>query len=217
MTGTANTLNWKKLSAQVLVGAAMGAAFVSGLLLLFKDRGLELDDPGQMIALGTGAVYALIGLMVGLGALAPRTGTRLLNVEDAEELTDQRTILGYSAVSCVLIGLFFLVLAAVPAGSEGGWVSSNLAAVVAGGSLLALVLLTHLTNRRVDELTRQVSMEAQALTLSVAMVLFGGWAGLSHLGYTPWISPLAFVAGLALLQLLAIFWVAAKRGLMTPR
>ena len=217
MTGSAATLNWKKLSAQMLAGAAIGAAFVSGLIWLFKDRGLDLDDPGQAIALGTGAIYALIGLMVGLGALAPRTGARLLNVEDAEELTDQRTVLGYSAVSCVLIGLFFLVLAAVPAGGEGGWVSPNVAAIIGGASLLALIALTLLTNRRVDELTRQVSMEAQALALSVAMVLFGGWAGLAHLDYVEWISPLAFVAGLALLQLLAIFWIGAKRGLMTPR
>ena len=217
MTATATHPNWKKLFAQMLVGAALGAAFFSGLILLFKGRGLNLDDPGQIISLAAGMVYVLMGLMVGFGVLAPRTGARLLNVQDAEELNDQRPVLAYSAASAVLTGLIFLVLAAVPADGDGRWVSGEVAAVAVGLCLLALIVLTRLTNRLVDELMRRVSMEAQALTASVAMVLFGGWAALAHLGYAKWLGPLPFVAGLAMIQLFAIFWVAAKRGMMMPR
>lgn len=151
------------------------------------------------------------------GALAPRTGAHLLNVEDAEKLRHERPILSLSAVACLLTGLFFLTLAAIPADGDGRLLSREIAAMVAGGCLIVLVAMTRWTNRNVDELTRQVSVVSSAFAMHAIMLLLGGWASLAHLGYAVWISPLAFVSGLALLQLVAISWVSEKRGLLRPR
>jgi hypothetical protein len=153
--------------------------------------------------------------MVGLGTLAPRTGARFLNVENADELRDEGPTLGLGAIACVITGVFFLTLATIPPGGEGGLLSREIAALVASVCLLVLVIMTPWVNRRTDELTRQVSKEASAFCMSAALILFGGWAALAHLGLATWITPLAFVAGLALLQLFAIFWIAAKRGMLT--
>lgn len=214
MTGTVTRPNWKKLFLQMLVGALVGAASAAAILSLWDD--VDSSDPAQLFAIVTGLIYGLMGLMVGLGAVIPHAGARILNVEDVEDLRDQRTILGLSAAACVMIGLLFLILAAVPPGGMDGPVSRGMAAGLAATCLVALLLLTHLTNRRVDELTRHVGMEASSLAMQAGFVIFGGWAALAHLGFVDWIGPLVLVAGMALLQLLAIFWVAGKRGLMVP-
>ena len=214
MTGTITQPNWKKFFLQMLVGAVVGGASTMAILLAWGD--LDSSDPAQLVAIVTGMIYLLMGLMVGFGTIAPVTGARILNVEDVEDLRDQRTILGLSAAACVMIGLLFLVLAAVPAGGTGGLFNREVAAILAGVCLVALIVLTRLTNRRVDELTRHVSMEASSLAMQSSFIIFGGWAALAHFGFVQWIGPLALVSGLALLQLLAIFWVSGKRGLMVP-
>lgn len=214
MTGTVTQPNWKKLFLQMIAGAVIGAASAAAILLTWKDP--DPSDPATLFAIATGMIYALMGLMVGLGALAPVAGARLLNVEDVEDLRDQRTILGLSSAACIMIGLLFLILAMVPSGGMDGPLSRELAAILIAICLVALIALTWMTNRRVDELTRHVSMEASSLAMQSGFVIFGGWAALAHVGFVQWIDPLVLVAGMALIQLLAIFWVGGKRGLMVP-
>jgi hypothetical protein len=216
MTGTSAQLNWKRLLVQLLGGAVVGGAGMATVLLAFDGSGLDSSEPSQMLALVAGVIYALLGLMVGVGVFVPRAGARFLNVADVDDLRDQRAVLGLSSAACLLTGLLFLVLAAVPAGGAGGQVSPEVAAAVAALCLVALVVLGRLVTRRADEMSRQVGLEASSLAMQSAFVLFGGWAALSHLGFADWMRPLALVAGLALLQLLAIFWVAGTRGLMVP-
>lgn len=215
MTSTVSQSNWKKFFIQMLAGAVVGGGSALLVLQAWDDAGSM--EPAQSFALLTGLIYALMGLMVGIGVIAPGAGARVLNVEDAEELRDQRSVLALSAAACVLIGLLFLVLATVPAGGDDGLVRREVAAVLAGICVAALIVLARMTNRLVDELTRHISMESSALTMQASFVVFGGWGALVHLGFVEWIAPLALVAGMALLQLVAIFWVSAKRGLLVPR
>jgi multisubunit Na+/H+ antiporter MnhB subunit len=155
-----------------------------------------------------------MGVGVGIGALAPRGGAVFLNVEDAEELREQRASLGPSAVSCILIGAFLLLLALAPV-EKGGDLTAW--AIGAGACLIGGVAIGIATRRRADELMRQVSLESSALTLNLALAGLSGWALLSHLGYVRWATPLTLIAGLALLHLAAIFWTAARKGMMKPR
>ncbi|HEV2044034.1 MAG TPA: hypothetical protein VGR05_05070, partial [Sphingomicrobium sp.] len=149
MTGTATNPNWKKLFAQMLAGAVFGAAVSGAILYFWKDHGLDTADPAQVLAFTAGMIYALIGLMVGGLSFVPRAGAQLLNVEDVEDLRDQQPILRLSAVVCLLIGLFFLILAIVPVGGNGGLVSREVAVAVAAICLVPLVILTRMTNRMV--------------------------------------------------------------------
>jgi hypothetical protein len=55
------------------------------------------------------------------------------------------------------------------------------------------------------------------MALYLSFLLFGGWGALAHLGYVGWIAPLGVLAGFALLQLAAMFWVVGRRGLLMPR
>ena len=80
----------RKLAMQMVAGAAVGASVTFGLLTFVGKSRFDLDDPSRVIALVTGLVFALTGLVVGLGVMAPKSGAHLLNVEDAEELREQR-------------------------------------------------------------------------------------------------------------------------------
>lgn len=210
-TRTAKVQYIKKFSIGALAGA--------GGALLFMELGgksrIDFDDPGAILAVMAGLIYGLIGLFVGVGALVPHQGARFLNVEDAEEIREQRASLGPSAVSCILVGLFLLVLAL--ASSIGNSVNRDVLAIMALACLAAVVVISLVTKSRTDELMRQISMEASALAMHVALVVLSVWATLAHLDYVGWMSPLALIAGLALLELLAIVWLSARKGLMAPR
>ena len=52
--------------------------------------------------------------------------------------------------------------------------------------------------------------------MQATLVIFGGWAALAHIGLVTWLGPLGLVSGIALLQLIALFWIGGKRGLMVP-
>jgi hypothetical protein len=197
----------RRFGAGALVGAA-GAALFLGFA---GGRYIDLADPVAMLTAGTGLVYALMGLAVGFGILAPRTGARFLNVEDADELRDERPKLQVGAATCVLIGIFFLVLAL----SASGQALNAFAVLLIGAAcLVGTVILTMIGRARTDELTRQINFEASSFTLNTAFVVLAAWAALAQLGYVEWVSPLVLISSLAMLQLVSIMATSAAKGLL---
>jgi cytochrome bd-type quinol oxidase subunit 2 len=201
---------WTKLLGGMVFGAVSAALFLG-----LAGKRIDFDDPAIMLAVVAGLSYALMGLAVGLGALAPRAGAHILNVEDEEELREQRGKLAPSAAICMLVGLFLLLLALAP--SLNASIGETTVALIAGATLAGVVIISLATRGRADELMRQISLEASAATLNIALVVLAGWALLTQFGHVGWMSPLALIAGFALLELLAIFVVGARRGLMNPR
>ena len=120
-------------------------------------------------------------------------------------------MLAASAIACVLLGAFLLILCFAES------IGRDLALPLAAMSLVGIAVSGWIVAKRQDELTKQVGLEASTLTLQIVMSLFGCWAALVVLGYASWITPLAFIASLTLLQLFAIFVVIAKRGMLMPR
>jgi predicted membrane-bound spermidine synthase len=183
--------------------------------MLFSIAGdlSRIRNPGVVLALVAGIVYCFMGAIVGAGLLVPIAGARFLNVADSEEIEDERAKLWPSALSAIVVGLFFLVLAFAPS------LPVSRFGVLAGLTICvaAVAALTLSANRHFDELSKRINAEASALTLHLAILLFGGWAVLAHLGFVAWITPLTFLAGLALLMLVAIFWVSASKGLISRR
>ena len=202
----------KKFLFQMLVGAAFGAGATAALLALLGGTWIDTADGGTMIAVIAGVSYTLMGLLVGFGAIAPATGARILNVEDADELREQRGSISWGAIGSVLIGVFLLALAF--SGPDAG---RGTALAVAGASLLGLLGVAYWSRGRTDELTQKVSTDSAALAFQIGLVAIAVWGALAHLGYAPWIEPLALIGSASLLQLAAIFWVAGWKGMLTPR
>ncbi|GAA4743511.1 hypothetical protein GCM10023264_05900 [Sphingomonas daechungensis] len=212
MSATMDARKMRVMIWRMLAGAIVGAV---ASLLFFKFVGepnMDLKNPSVLIAAACGIVYLLIGLMVALGVAAPKTGAHFLNVEDADELREERPKLRTSAIATILIGVFVLVLA-----MAGGGIDNQVALAIAALCLIAVVAVTAAGVKQYDELTWQLTREASAYGFYATLVLFGGWAALAHLGYVPWISPLAFVSLLIILQLLTAFIAVGRRGMLMPR
>ena len=207
----------RKMLLQMGVGAIAGAGVTFGLLTMIGKSGFDHDDPSRVVALITGLVFALTGLAVGLGVLAPRGGAHLLNVEDAEELREQRGPLWRGAVVMLLIGAIMLALALVRVEGSQGVLSPGVAAGIAAVSFAVVAVLSFAARHDHDELMRSVSREAMTVAMYAATVVLGVWGAAAHLGYAEWITPLGAVSTLLLLQLGAIIVVSAQRGLFRPR
>ena len=195
---------------RMLAGGLFGAVGAGLFLTVAGKSNLDLGDPGTMLPVVAGLSYGLMGLAVGPGASA-----RFLNVEDADEIREQKRSLVPSAIVCILIGAFLLILTA--SSSLAASIGRDAVALLAIGALAAVVVITVATRGRADELIRRISAEASALALHTALVVLGAWAVLAQLGYVGWMSPLSLIAGLAMLELASIFAVSAARGLMSPR
>lgn len=206
----------RKLIVQTLTGAVVGAA-VTFFFLKSASSAADFDDPSRLAAVATGIIYLLMGGIVGIGAMLPGAGAKILNVEDAAEIIEERPRIGPAAVVCVLVGLLFIALAVTPGGDHPGVLSRDAAAYVAAAAFAGLVAASLWMRGRIDEFNKSLGTESSALALHISMLLFGGWAALAHLGYVGWIAPLGLLAGFALIQLAAMFWVVGRRGLLMPR
>ena len=211
MSGSAQKNPIRTLLLRMFAGAVVGAAGMGLFLAFVGDPLLEMDDPAVALASIAGVIYVITGLMVWFGLTVPSAGARFLNVEDAEELREERGKLGTAVFVMLLTGAFLLILAlADEIGREASLIASLacLAGIAVGAWLSA---------RRYDELMRRLGLEAASLTLQLVMLLVGAWATLAQLGYIDWLSPLAMVSALALLQLAASFIVVGRHGMLMPR
>ena len=195
---------------RMFAGALVGGIATFLFLEFVGERFMDLDDAAVMLTVMAGLMYALIGLSVAFGLIAPRAGARFLNVEDAEELREEGPKLKIGAAASVLMGAFLLVLGLTSSGSLGREPALILLALCLAGA----IVLTLIGRNRTDELTRQISLESTALTLQLALLAAAAWAALAELDYVEWISPLGLLSGLALLQLVAVFVVSARKGLL---
>ena len=92
----------RKLVIQLVAGMLTGMIVTYGALTFLDGRGFDVHDRSRMLALGLGLVFAIIGGIVAFGVAAPKAGSHLLNVEDAEELSEQAAMLRKGSAIYVL-------------------------------------------------------------------------------------------------------------------
>jgi hypothetical protein len=205
-----------KMRAMLIRAAAGGVVgFVSaaGMTHLIEGPVGGLDKSATVAAL-IGLFYAVIGLFVGLGTASPQIGARFLNVEDADELREQKKVLTLSGVAMTLWGVGLIAIAlAAPDGPLPAGVS------LAVGSLTILVgtWMSLPVYRASDELMRAISLEGGALSFGLMMLVAGGWAMLAHVGYAAGPAPIDLLSLFYVLLLVASFIVVGRRGMLAPR
>lgn len=209
------TPRWvRKLLIPALIGGVVGFATATGVLRLMGGDALGDFDGSAIVAALIGALYLVIGASVGLGAASPKVGARFLNVEDAEELIEQKRMLTLSGVAMALWGASLVALAlAAPLGPLPQAVALALGA---GGLVIGSVLSLSIY-RACDELMRAVNLEAGALSSALVMLVAGGWAMLAHLGFAAAPSPLDLLSLFYVLMMVASFIVVGRRGMLAPR
>jgi hypothetical protein len=166
------------------------------------------------IAAVVGVLYAVIGLTMVVGTANPQLGARLLNVEDADELREQKKVLTLSGAAMMLWGVALLALALA---APDGPVPQAAALAVGGGGLVIGIALSVLVYRSSDELMLAVNLEAAALSYGLLLLVVGLWAMLAHLGYTAAPAPLDLLSLFYVLVLVASFIAVGRRGMLAIR
>jgi len=207
------SVGMRTILLRMALGGVVGYCAAAGMLYLIKGP-LGGLGKSETIAALVAVIYAVNGLAVSLGTASPSIGARFLNVEDAEELREQKKVLMLSGVSMVLwgIGLFALSL-----GAPGGPLAQTVALALGTGGLLIGTLLSIPAYRASDELMRAISLEAGALSFGLVMLIGGGWAMLAHLGYTAAPAPIDWLSLFYALILIASFIAVGRRGMLGPR
>ena len=204
----------RKIIVPALIGGVVGFAAASGVLTIMDSKAIGTFDESAVIAALVGAVYLVIGAGVWLGALRPKVGAHFLNVEDADELREQKKVLTLSGAATVLWGVSLITLAlAAPAGA----IPQAVALAIGVGGLVLGSWLSIGVYRACDELMRAINLEASALGLGLVMMTIGGWAVLAHLGFAIAPKPLDLLSLFYVLVLVASFIVIGRRGMIAPR
>jgi hypothetical protein len=201
----------RKMIFQLMSGGIFGGlAGYFGLGLLDAEN-MAID---QVIVSGVGLVYLLMGLIMCFGLIAPKLGSSILNVEDADEIREQRRVLTGSTICMIALGA---ALMALPMAGPGGPISPS---VGFGGLLASLALLTIISIRDwkfYDEMLLQLSRDAGNLAFSGIGGVLLIWASAAWLGLVVGPTPLGMVALISGGFLLAIFVASARKGLLKPR
>jgi hypothetical protein len=204
----------RKLLIPGLVGGFAGFGASAGMMTFLESEAIGGLGESATIACLVGVLYALIGFGMMVGVASPQLGARFLNVEDADELREQKRMLGLSGVAMLLWGVGLIALAlAAPAGP----VPAMMALTIAGGGLLIGTLLSVAVYRACDELMRAINLEAGALSYGLVMFVLGFWAILAHVGYVAAPAPLDLLTLFYALVLVASFIVVGRRGMLMPR
>ena len=203
----------KTIVSLLVGGVAGGLASFAALTLIGSGKLGELGTSRE-IAIMVAVVYLVMAAAVAFGALSPALGARFLNVEDADELREQKSRLIGSAVASAAFGLALVAAAlAAPLGP--------LAEPVALAAFLGLFALACYLGARQqrtsDEFMRQLSRDASAAAFYLLALIGGGWALIAHLGYAVAPAPLDWLSMFAGLLLIATLAACMQRGLMTPR
>ena len=203
----------KTIVSLLVGGVAGGLASFAALTLIGSGKLGELGTSRE-IAIMVAVVYLVMAAAVAFGALSPALGARFLNVEDADELREQKSRLIGSAVASAAVGLALVAAAlAAPLGP--------LAEPVALAAFLGLFALACYLGARQqrtsDEFMRQLSRDASAAAFYLLALIGGGWALIAHLGYAVAPAPLDWLSMFAGLLLIATLAACMQRGLMTPR
>ena len=207
---------WRKIVIGGLTG--MLAGFLGATLVLRMTDGggvLEKVSESQIIALLVALVYLLSGLLIVFGILSPKVGAQIMNVEDADEILEQRASLMPSAIGIILLAgaLIALALGGAP-GVPGGLIAPTVALVTFVVLMALAVWFSMAVVRNSDELMHAVMNESAAVSYYLTFLVVGGWAVLAHLGFVPAPAMLDIVIVFYVVILAASFWVVGRRGMI---
>jgi hypothetical protein len=212
---TSSMPRWvRKLLIPAMIGAVVGYAASAGLLHYIDSAAVDGLSVSATIAAMVGVLYAVIGLGIAIGAASPQLGARFLNVEDADELREQKKVLTLSGAAMLLWGVALLALALA---APDGPVPQAAALAVGGGGLVVGIALSVLIYRASDELMLAVNLEAAALSYGLLLLVVGLWAALAHLSYTAAPAPLDLLTLFYVLVLVASFIAVGRRGMLAIR
>lgn len=201
-------------------GIPLGVGAISGFLSTFVVlQFVDSDAVGGLstsseIALLVALLYFITALALLVGLASPSLGEKFLNVEDADELREQRSMLLYSGIGMALwaVALGALAFTGPDGPLPAGPVLIGAVAVMGVGLWFAFR-----SYRFQDELMSAVNLESTALSYFMTFAVLGGWSVLAHVEYVSGPAPLDMLTTFYVVALVATFIAAGRRGMLNQR
>lgn len=204
----------RKLAMPILIGAVLGFVTMFGVSKLTSGDLLEGLSTAAEMAVLVGAFYILAGVGVGFGALHPRIGAKILNVEDVEEIEELK---GKLVTSCIAMALWGAALIIIALGGEGVVIAAR-PALIGGVAMLVIGSgFAWASYRASDELMQMLNAEATVLAYSLTLGVVGIWAMAAHLDLARAQEPIEMLTMFYVIAMLATFIATGRRGLLAPR
>jgi hypothetical protein len=204
----------KKLLIPMLCGGVAGFLLVVGVFSFAEGIGETGLTASAEVAVLTGAFYVLLGTFVGAGTLMPKAGSRLLNVEDEDEIREMRSMLLLSSYAMALWGVALVVLAL---SGPDALVASGVALAIAGVCYAAGSYLGLRSYANSDELMLAVNRESAIWSLTLVFAVLGGWGAGAHAGFLDPPGGLDILTAFYITSLIAAFIAAGRRGMLNIR
>lgn len=204
----------RKLLIPALVGGIAGFAASAAMMRYIESPAVGGLGLSGTIAALVAVLYAVIGIGILIGTASPGMGAKFLNVEDADELREQKRVMVLSGASMLLWGGSLLALALA---APDGPLPQAAALAIGIGGLVIGIAVSVLVYRASDELMAAVNLEAGALGYGMVSLVIGVWAMLAHLGYAAAPAPLDLLTLFYVLVLAASFIAVGRRGMLKLR
>ena len=204
----------KKTAFALLLGGVVGFLGATAGMELADSGALGAFDPSREIALLVGVLYVIVALTILAGIAFPRAGAKFLNVEDADEIAEQKAMFTLSGLGMAMAGVALIVVAL---GGEGGVIVPRMALVLYALLAVGATVVSIRSVRLQDELMAAMGRETAGTAFYLLALVGGTWAVLAHLGFAPAPAPLDWLTMLWSLMLLAAFIVVAQKGMMVMR
>jgi hypothetical protein len=204
----------RKLVIPALIGGVAGFAASAAMMGFIESPAVGGLGLSASIAALVAVLYCVIGLGIVVGTASPSLGAKFFNVEDADELREQKKMMILTGTSMLLWGVSLVALALA---APDGPVPQSAALAVGGGGLVIGIGLSVLVYRASDELMTAVNLEAGALSYGIVSLVVGLWAMLAHLGFAPAPAPLDLLTLFYVLALAASFIAVGRRGMLNIR
>ena len=209
---------WRKFLVQNAFGFVIGLAGFYGLSRLYLSGALGELGASQIAAGTTGLAFLVLALVLAfaiiIGIAMPRAGARFLNLEDEQELREQRWLIGLSTVAMIAMGA---ALCALALAGPGGILQPQAALWIALAMWLVATPVSFWLWTVMDELEREMSRECGNLSYYLMFLVGGGWALLAYSGVMTGPAPLDWLTMFHALPLVAGVIVAGRRGMLRQR
>jgi hypothetical protein len=201
----------RKTVFRVVSGGVVGFFAAKAIISLIESPAIGGLEASAVIAAAVGAMYGLMGVMILAGSAMPRAGAAFLNVEDADEIREQKRMFLYSGASSLFWGAALVVLALA---APDGPIAQLTALIVAAACFIIGTALCVPVYRVSDELMMAVMQEGGALSAWLLFAVVGSWATMAHLGFAQDPQPLDLLSLFYGLMLVASFIVIFRRGMV---
>ncbi len=205
----------KQILQQMAVGGFIGLAGMGAVIYIFGAQFERLMDQMQYWNLA-GALLSVMYILFSVVMALLAANRKMITVKPGEEplsddeFADTRPMLFWAAIGLLAYGLILGITALSTSNeSEPNWFAlAALVAALAGQYFCSFILW-----RRYDELYREVTRTACAVSYIVIEAIIILWAGLTLFGFAVRFEPMAILVVMMSISFITTITVSLRRGL----